>query len=131
MTPRFLVRLFLSFYEVLNAKALRRKLVDQYTANSLHAPASLIWTIGSVPRCKALRSLPVALGSFLENAINDIRQGVFVYGGSGVRGDGNYTLASCIAVRNQCGRYVERPFSIVIGWCAVDGCYMQPVTSIA
>ena len=46
MTPRFLVHTVLSFYDSLNARELKRKLVEYYSANALLNASSLAWSVG-------------------------------------------------------------------------------------
>jgi hypothetical protein len=127
MSKRFLVHLILSFYEVLNARATRRKLVEYYTGNALMSPSSLAWSFSAVPRCRALRGvLMKALQNFLGSAVASMKARLYRYAGQGIRGDGNYQIATRIRARTSDGR-TERPYSVLLAWCGVDGCLLKPV----
>ena len=128
MSKRFLVHLILSFYEVLNARATRRKLVEYYTGNALMSPSSLAWSFSAVPRCRALRGvLMKALQNFLVSVVASMKARLYRYAGQGVRGDGNYQIATRIRVRTPDG-HTERPYSVLLAWCGVDGCLLKPVS---
>ena len=104
-------------------------LVEYYSANALLNASSLAWSLGAVPRCGALRSVVVtALGHFLSSVVADMRRRVSVYSGAGVRGDGNHDFAMRIGRRSICGRYVNRPYTVALGWCGIDGALLKPIT---
>ena len=122
MTPRFVVHSVLSFYDCLNARALKRKLVEFYSANALMCESTLAWTVAAVPRCRWLRSLMLtALDQFLDSAVADMQRRVLLYSGSAIRGDGNYDLAARVGKRSPCGRYVVPVGTVALGWTGVDG----------
>ena len=72
MTRKFLLHLVLSFYEKLNLRALRRGLVEYYTANTLAFSADgkgirALEYMASIPCCGALRVVLLrALDNFLK-----------------------------------------------------------------
>ena len=105
-------------------------LVEYYSANALLNASSLAWSLGAVARCGALRSVAVtALGYFLSSVVADMRRRVSVYSGAGVRGDGNHDFAMRIGRCSICGRYVNRPYTVALGWCGIDGALLKPITS--
>ena len=115
MTPRFLVHVVLSFYEVLNARATRRKLVEYYSSNSLLASAALAWSMASIPRCKVLRQIvQKAFEFFLSDVVEIIQKRLFVYAGQGIRGDGNYDISTRIGVKSTEGHYSVRPYTVLL-----------------
>ena len=129
MTTRFLVHVVLSFYEVLNARATRRKLVEYYSSNSLLASAALAWSMASIPRCKVIRQIVLkAFKFFLSDVVEIIQKRLFVYAGQGIRGDGNYDISTRIGVKSTEGHYAVRPYTVLLAWCGVDGCLLKPVT---
>ena len=129
MTTRFLVHVVLSFYEVLNARATRRKLVEYYSSNSLLASAALAWSMASIPRCKVIRQIVLkAFEFFLSDVVENIQKRLFVYAGQGIRGDGNYDISTRIGVKSTEGHYAVRPYTVLLAWCGVDGCLLKPVT---
>jgi hypothetical protein len=128
MTTRFLVHVVLSFYEVLNARATRRKLVEYYSSNSLLASAALAWSMAAIPRCKVIRQILLkAFAFFLSDVVEIIQKRLFVYAGQGIRGDGNYDISTRIGVKSTEGHYAVRPYTVLLAWCGVDGCLLKPV----
>lgn len=134
MTRVFVLHMVEMFHAQLNARALRRSLVDMYVANSLALDGGLrgMWFASSVPRPDMLRLLVCrALESYLPVLIQHMAAGVQVYSGSAVKGDGNFKLAAKIGVSRRdaaTGRLrVERPFSVVLGWTGVDGALLKVI----
>ena len=136
MTPRFLVHLVLVFYETLNLRAVKRRLVEYYSGNCLafagRASFNFAWAFAAVPRCQVLRSvLLTALAKVLQAQVRDVTAQVFVYSGQGVRSDGNFKLPKRIGRLSLDKKYVVRDFNVVLGFCGVDGVLLKPVRSFA
>lgn len=140
MTRAFVLHMVQAFNEELNMRAVRRRLAELYASNALAfcarqhrngtAPYNLAWCLASVPRCRPLRELVLAAAQNLaRSAVAAMRQRQFVYNAQGIRGDGNYKLAKRIAFASAGGRRPERPYTVVLAWCAVDGSLLQPVAA--
>ena len=134
MTPRLLANVLLNFYETLNCRATRRRILDSMLSNLLaygHAgdPGSpLAWAIAAVPSNAVLRSVILtAFAHFLESAVKMMVRRVCVYNGQGLRNDGNYKLAKRIGYKSSDGKFAVRPRSVVSGICGVDGSLLKPV----
>ncbi|CAK0823800.1 unnamed protein product, partial [Prorocentrum cordatum] len=148
MTKRFLVHLVLSFYDVLNARATRRKLCELYAANSLASESALAWSATALPRCRALRGILLkALGSFLAVPVRHVRRAdpgaggragsggvgeslprrLHIYSGQIIRGDGNFDLAKRIGRKSGEGPFANIDYAVVLAWCGIDGCLLKPV----
>ncbi|CAK0884069.1 unnamed protein product, partial [Prorocentrum cordatum] len=129
MTKRFLVHLVLSFYDVLNARATRRKLCELYAASSLFSESALARTVTALPRCRVMRAiLCKALGSFLAGAVQRMRRRIHIYSGQIIRGDGNHDLAQRIGCRSKEDPFAEKDFNVMLAWCGTDGCLLKPLT---
>ena len=126
MTAAFLFELCHQFYCELNARQVKRQVASLYSANALAAaismekrgaaPYSLAWQLQAVPKCKVLRSVVVrAFRAFVSQRVAVMRKRQILYNAQGLRHDGNYKLAKRIYIRG------ERPFSVVIAICGVDG----------
>ena len=130
MTPRFLVHIVLSFYDVLNLRETKRKLVELYSSNALSSGTdALAWSTAAVPRVKNLQKiLRTALRHFLEDVVADFQARLIRYSASGVRGDGHHDIARRIVTRTAGQRFPDRPYTVVLAWCGVDGCLLKPPT---
>jgi len=130
MAPRFVVHFVLSFYDVLNLRETKRKLVEYYSSNALSCgPEAIAWSVASVPRLKTLRKfVRTCFGYFLEGVVADYQARLLIYSASGVRGDGHYDIARRIAIRTVGNRFPERPYTVLLAWCGVDGCLLKPPT---
>ena len=111
MVPAFLIVAIQNFYEVLNARALRRRLCDLYVSSTLafQGSVSALGWFTAVPSPRALRSMVTrALSYFLEAAVERMQQLQFVYNGQGLRGGRQFQVgqASCGAPP---GIAVQRP----------------------
>jgi hypothetical protein len=140
MTRAFVLHLLQAFSEELNVRAARRRLAELYASNALAfcarqhrngtAPYDLAWCLASIPRCRPLREMVMAAArDLVRSAVAAMRRRQFVYNAQGIRGDGNYKLAKRIALASSGGRRPERPYTVVLAWCAVDGSLLQPVSA--
>ena len=70
--------------------------------------------LAAVPSTDALRKVVVrALSAFLQCVVDRLVKLQAIYNGQGLRGDGNYKLASRIVVRHPGQRYPTRPYTVV------------------
>eukprot|EP00959_Pyramimonas_sp_CCMP1952_P152480 3190410-Pyramimonas_sp.AAC.1 len=84
MTAAFLVLVIQSFYEELNVRAVRRRVLSLYAANalSLQLGSGAAAAATAVPPQGALRSmLKVALGNFLDIAVARVQRLQCLYNG--------------------------------------------------
>ena len=58
--------------------------------------------------------------------MKNIQEGVHVYSGSIIRGDGHHRLARRV-VRMEKGKRT-RPWNVLLGWVGVDGALLAPPT---
>jgi hypothetical protein len=68
-----------------------------------------------------------ALSSFLDERVHLMQDRQFEYNDQGLRHDGNYDLARRALARDGQGQK-SRPYSVVMGFCGVDGWLLAPIT---
>lgn len=131
MTAAFLAFVIQNFYEEMNTRAVRRRVVSLYAANalSLQLGSGALAAVTAVPPPAALRSmLKVALGNFLDEAVARAQRLQCLYNGQVIRGDGNFKLAKRVCRPVWGTRFRLRPFTVVLGWTGTDGSLLKPVT---
>jgi hypothetical protein len=140
MTRAFVLTLVAEFHDTLNARAVRRHLASLYQHSLLAwavqqdrlqlSPYSLAWQLRALPRCRMVRDLLLrALSGFVGARVADMQRSQFLYNGQGIRHDGNYTLARRVLVRKPDERRgFERPYSVALAFCGVDGSLLAPIT---
>ena len=113
MTKRFVLYLVQSFIEKLNVKAVRRALAEHYSTNALAlcGGARGLQYMSAIPSGPAIRSILCrALYDFLKAKVREWRRHINVYSGSAIRGDGNFDIATRIAVYDPARQRFDRPF---------------------
>jgi hypothetical protein len=127
MTKRYLIHLLLSFYDVLNARAVRRKLCEYYASDALYSEAVMACSVAALPRCRTIRGIVVkALHFFLKDVVCDMRRRINIYSGQGIRGDRNYDLATRVGWKScegLCSSSVQCGSGVVWhGWVFNEAC---------
>ena len=110
---------------------MRRELVNHYMSNALFLRSQLaldhrvLSSISAVPSLHVLRNILVtALQAYLQKKIREIQRLINIYSGSGIRGDGNWDIATRIfAPRSQ------PPSTVLLAWLTNDGYLYQPPTA--
>ena len=128
MTRRFVLYLVQSFIEKLNVRSMRRALAEYYSTNSLAlcGGARGLQYLSAIPSQDAMRSiLRCALYKFLKEKVRQWRKHINVYSGSAIRGDGNYEIATRIAVYDPVKKTYHRPHTVILGWTSLDGCLLD------
>ena len=136
MTIRFLLEACQSFYECLNVRDLRRRLASTYAANALAdmqrmdsrgaQPYAPLWQLKALQKNQALRRIvQAAFSAFINERVQSLRARQLIYNAQGLRHDGNFKLAKIIYSASATRK---RPFSVVLGFCCVDGSLLQPPT---
>jgi len=133
VTPAIVEQVVRDLYETFNLKETRRRLFNFYVSlvsmphAGLAGPQSLCEVCDAVPKRQELQAmLRRALVNFLEARVAVLRRRQFLYNGQGIRHDGNYGLAKRIITDKRRGR---RPFTVVLGFCGVDGSLLEPVVA--
>ena len=128
MTRKYIDHLLLSFYDVLNARAVRRKLCEYYASNALYSETVLSWSVAALPRNRTIRGVVLkALQFVLKDVVREMRRRVNIYCGQGIRGDGNYGLATRVGWKSKEGAFAVHLYTVALAWCGVDGCLMKPI----
>lgn len=99
LTRQYLVHVIEKFFELLNARGVRRSLVEYFTANSLALAGGArgLWFASAVPRPPLSRKLIcIALEQYLPPLVQHMAAHTHVYSGSAVKGDGHEGLATRI-----------------------------------
>ena len=138
-TPMMLFWLLLIFYSKLNLRAVRRSMLDLYSATVLHAarasPAladvvQLRWILMSLPATQAIKNLLLHyFAGFVQKRVDIMQRRQFVYNGQIIRGDGNYSLSK--SVYSMVDGAKVRKFTVALAWCGVDGSLLAPVSLAA
>ena len=133
LTRQYLLHVVGNFYETLNARSVRRSMVEYYTADSLALTGGArgLWLAAAVPRPNLLRRLIcTALERYLPPIVKHMEQHVQVYSGSAVKGDGHQGIAARIVQVErdpETGRpSVRRPCTVLLAWTGVDGAVLKP-----
>ena len=135
-SPLLLFWLLLMLYRDMNLHEVRRKLLDLYSASTLHAAqitpslsdvSQLRWILMCVPDHHAIKDILLScFADFVQKRVDLMQERQFVYNGQLIRGDGNYDLAKAVV------RYVEgkksHPYTVALAWCGVDGSLLVPVS---
>eukprot|EP00435_Cladocopium_sp_Y103_P075461 s20_g58.t1 len=135
-SPLLLFWLLLMLYSNINVRAVRRKLLDLYSASVLRAAqmtpslseaAQLRWILTCIPDHHAIRDVLLScFADFVQKRVELMQERQFVYNGQLIRGDGNYDLAKAVSsVEN--GKKVHK-YSVALGWCGVDGSLLAPIS---
>jgi len=99
-----------------------------FSARLDNGESGLGWAVAAIPKRKVLTFvLGRALDEFLDKKVLEMQDQLFVYSGQGWRNDGNFKLAKRIGVKRQGSRFAARPYSVVLGFCGVDGALFAPV----
>ena len=122
-SPLLLFWLLMMLYRDMNLHEVRRKLLDLYSASTLHAAQmtpQLRWILMCVPDHHAIKDILLScFADFVQKRVDLMQERQFVYNGQLIRGDGNYDLAKAVV------RYVEgqksHPYTVALAWCGVDG----------
>ena len=123
--------LVLSFYEKLNAKAVKRMIMETYTNNCIGR--AIGWAgqslLNAVPRIRVIRSMLLsALEEFLPLVVREHQRHQSVYSGQIIRGDCNWDIAQRIVIWDPQLRRHTRPYIALSAWAAVDGSLYQEQT---
>ncbi|CAJ1379993.1 unnamed protein product [Effrenium voratum] len=135
-SPLLLFWLLFMLYSNLNLHAVRRKLLDLYSASVLHAAqmtpslseaAQLRWILMCVPDHHAIKDILLkCFEGYVQKRVDLMQERQCVYNGQLIRGDGNYDLAKAV-VSMVDGKRTHR-YSVALGWCGVDGSLLAPVS---
>ena len=100
MTRRYLLEILLQFYCTLNAREVRRGLVNIASANVLNQ--NIAWQMQAVPKSQVLREVVLrAFGACLADIIVAFQQNLFLYNAQGIRHDGNQKLPRRVVVAGE------------------------------
>ncbi len=138
-TPMMLFWLLLIYYSKMNLRAVRRSLLDLYSATVLHASRAcpsladgvqLRWILMSLPAPQAIKNLLLQyFAGFVQKRVDIMQRRQFVYNGQIIRGDGNYSLSKSVVSMVDGARV--RKFTVALAWCGVDGSLLAPVSLAA
>lgn len=137
ISQSMLIELLLNVYQEFNIRASVRRIMDVYSVNFLSlvarkamegmagGPLDVTWLARSLPdseevTCVLLR----AWSGFIRTMVGRMRKRQLLFNAKVIRGDGNFKLAKRIA-RYEGQKWV-RPFTVVLGWCGLDGSLLQP-----
>ena len=138
-TPMMLFWLLLIFYSKLNLRAVRRSVLDLYSATVLHAARAspslvdgvqLRWILMGLPATEAIKNLLLKyFAGFVQKRVDIMQRRQFLYNGQLIRGDGNYSLSK--SVFSVVDGAKVRKFTVALAWCGVDGSLLAPVSVAA